>query len=209
MTKVHIHEDNEGMRNLYPVAAYDDVEEDLIAGKKASVENRAPGGIGWTDVHQIKEPDATYAKVGTSLKDMATAVEQHLPRIDHFEVGFGDGNPFHHRDIGGFTFGFGDHLYVRFDTKDDVLLGIWYDVTTSDLSELEALRQTFLEINTVQRSMIADHWMHTGGRIDDEAFLTGYLNEIEQHFAERAAMAPPTPKLTFLQWLILKVFGTR
>lgn len=52
----HIHEDEWGMRCLHPLAASTEVAGDLRASEVARGANRAPDGIGWTDVHEIAAP---------------------------------------------------------------------------------------------------------------------------------------------------------
>ena len=57
---IHIHEDNWGMRNLYPLAAQSEALADLQEATAAGEKNRDPSGFGWTDVHVIKPPSTTY-----------------------------------------------------------------------------------------------------------------------------------------------------
>ncbi len=63
--EIAIHEDDEGMRNLYPIAAREDAAGDMQSSIDAGERNRAPDGIGWTDVHLIASSRITGCSLWT------------------------------------------------------------------------------------------------------------------------------------------------
>ena len=189
MSKVHIHEDDEGMRNLYPLAAGREALNDLETAKASGEQHRAPNGLGWTEVHAIREPAASFRALNRDFRDLAEAIERELPRIRHFEVGFGEGNPFHYTDADAYCFGCGRHLYLKLDTDDHRLSGIWYDASTADDDELLALRRALEAIDKIEPVMIADYWLNLGGEVRDPAFLNDYFAAL------KASAIPPAPEV--------------
>lgn len=53
---IHIHEDDWGMRNLYPFAALSDAEKDIAEAAAAAERNRNPSGFGYTDMYIASPP---------------------------------------------------------------------------------------------------------------------------------------------------------
>lgn len=212
MSKVHIHEDDEGMRNVYPVNAISDVMDDIAAAKLNSVENLAPNGVGWTDVHAIQEPEKSFLEIGLEWQSVANAIGEVLPRIKEFEVGFGTNNPFHYKDLDPTCYGFGQSMYLKLETDGDYLKAIWFDTRSNVEEELFALRRALEAINEIHPSMIADYWLNTGGLIGDRAFLDAYIEGL------RGTAVPSTdPSIineepispTFWSKIIMRLFGTR
>ncbi len=179
MTSVHIHEDDEGMRNLYPAAGFADALADINEAAAASQRNRAPDGVGWTDMHLIAEPSVTYGQLGVNVDDIAGAIAPYMPRIRHFSVGFGAGNPFSSRQTDAQCYGFGNHLYLKLETKGRSLTHIWFDVNT-DGDELVALRHALMAIEARVPSGIADYWMHAAGLLADADFVDRYFAALRE-----------------------------
>ena len=212
MSKVHIHEDDEGMRNVYPANAMTDVMDDIAAAKLNSVENFAPNGVGWTDVHAIQEPEKLFLEIRLEWQSVAKAIGEILPRIKEFEVGFGTNNPFHYRDLDPTCYGFGQSMYLKLETDGDYLKAIWFDTRSNVEEELFALKRALEAINEIHHSMIADYWLNTGGLIGDQAFLDAYIEGL------RGTAVPSTdPPImneepispTFWSKIIMRLFGTR
>lgn len=212
ISKVHIHEDDEGMRNVYPAVAISDAMDDIAAAKANSVENLAPNGVGWTDVHAIKEPEKSFLDIGLEWQNFASALGKLLPRVEEFEVGFGANNPFHYKDRDPICFGFGQSMYIKLETDGDHLKAIWFDTRSKVEEELSALRRALEAIDEIHPSMIADYWLNTGGLIGKQAFLDAYIEDL------RATAAPSTDSSnldeepispTFWSKILMRLFGTR
>ena len=156
MAKIHIHEDDEGMRNVYPVSDVRKIVDDLAVAQAKSESNLAPDGIGWTDIHVIQGPDTSFRKLEIEWQKISDSVGAILPRIREFEVGFGAGNPFHYRDDDAQCFGFGRRMYIKLETDGKFLNAIWFDATSDDREDLSALRRAFEAIDALHPSMIAD-----------------------------------------------------
>lgn len=181
MTIVHIHEDDEGMRNIYPSDAIDDAMEDIGDAKASAMNNLAPDGAGWTDVHIISEPKKTFQDIGLRWDIFAATIGEILPRIELFEVGFGANNPLQHKDIDPKCFGFGQSLYLKLETEGDDLRAIWFDARTDVEEELLALKRALEAIDKICPSMIADYWLNTGGLLGDQKFLEAYICELQEN----------------------------
>lgn len=204
MPKVHIHEDDEGMRNLYPAGAMDDASEDLAKARQNAQTALAPGGVGWTDIHPIKDPARWFREAEMDVGALSKAVGAVLPRITAFEVGFGSGNPFRYSDPDPLCFGFGRALFLKFEAEGDLVTGIWFDVETTEETKLSALRRAFEAINEIAPVMIADYWLNSGGLIADQDYLDAYFDKLG------AAAARSGPDATPLSWwsrLMIRLFG--
>ncbi|EBA11185.1 hypothetical protein [Roseobacter sp. CCS2] len=178
MTKIHIHEDDEGMRCLYPVAAMDDVRRDLHKAAQNAAENRAADGVGWTDIHTIENPAANYRSHKIKVSAVANQLITILPRIKYFEVGAGRGNPFHKLQKRAYCFGFGKHLFIKIETRLRYVTNIWYDVGVCSNDELSALRKAFELIDDITPSIIVDYWESTCGPIGRSDFMDQYIAEL-------------------------------
>lgn len=212
MSKVHIHEDDEGMRNVYPASAISDVMDDVAAAKLNSVESRAPNGVGWTNLHVVQEPKKSFLEIGLEWQSVANAIGEVLPRIKEFEVGFHTDNPLHYKDLDPACYGFGQSLYVKLKTDGDYLKGIWFDSRSNVEEELSALRRALEAINEIHPSMIADYWLNTGGLIGDQAFLDAYmegLNGTAATSTDPSIMNEEPISPTFWSKIIMRLFGTR
>ncbi len=53
---IHIHEDDWGMRNLYPLSARAEAEKDLAEAAAAAERNLLPSGFGYTDIYMATSP---------------------------------------------------------------------------------------------------------------------------------------------------------
>lgn len=212
MSKVHIHEDDEGMRNVYPADTTSDVMDDIAAAKANSVENLAPNGFGWTDVHAIREPEKSFLEIGLEWQSVANKIGKFLPRIEEFEVGFGTNNPFHYKDHDPKCFGFGQSMYLKLETDGDYLKAIWFDTRSNVEEELSALRRALEAINEIHPSMIADYWLNTGGLIGDQVFLDAYIDGFREPVVPSTDPSilneePVSP--TWWSRVIKRLFGTR
>lgn len=180
VAEISIHEDDEGMRNLYPVAARVEADADMTASVEASARNRAPDGVGWTDVHLIEPPKTTFADGGLTIVAAAKALEPLLPRVRRFVCGGGDSakNPFAYRNNDAYCFGFDETCFIKLDVKDDLVERIWYEARTEDVRHLSALRQALCAIDALSPAMVADYWLHATGPVADTAFMDAYFKAL-------------------------------
>lgn len=211
MTKIHVHEDDEGMRNVYPANTVAEAMEDLAAAKENSETHLAPSGVGWTEVHPIKEPEKSFRELKVNMQTVSSALENVLPRIREFEVGFGANNPFHYKDDDANCFGFGQSLYLKLEADGDYLKAIWFDVSSESEEELSTLKRAFEVINEIHPSMIADYWLETGGLIEDRNFLDRYfaiLRRTATPTFEPTNLNEGTSRPTWWSKVLKRLFGT-
>lgn len=179
---ISIHEDDEGMRNLYPMAARADADADMKASIEASIRNRAPDGVGWTDMHLIEHPKTTFADAGLSLAAAAAALEPLLPRVRTFVCGGGDParNPFAYRNDDAYCFGFDETCFIKLEAKTNLVEHIWYEARTEDAAHLSALRKALCAIDALSPALIADYWLDATGPVADTAFLDAYFEALAE-----------------------------
>lgn len=56
VNSINIHEDDVGMRNLFPTIVSDALFAEMDKAIEASEENRSESGLGWDDIHVSKLP---------------------------------------------------------------------------------------------------------------------------------------------------------
>lgn len=84
---IHIHEDDWGMRNLYPLAVRREAEADVADAAAAAEKNRDPSGFGYTDIYsEAAIPTACWCARATWLLPTAGrrnySPVQYIPRQD-------------------------------------------------------------------------------------------------------------------------------
>lgn len=184
MIVVRIHEDDEGMRNLYAATAADAVFSEMDKAIAASEKNRSASGIGWDDMHVIEHRKPTFADEGLQSTQLVSALEGVIPRISRFTIGRTPNNPFYSEDENPVAFGFGDELYIKAEVTGDLVSHIWYDVQTTEAMKLLGLRQAFEMLDKVIPCVLADYWTHADGFLSDGEFLDNYfafLANLESH----------------------------
>ncbi len=83
---IHIHADDWGMRNLYPLAVRAEAEADIEEAAAAAERNRDPSGVGYTAMHAIKPPSRDYADSGLTLTEAEHVLAPILPRVRRFNA---------------------------------------------------------------------------------------------------------------------------
>jgi len=180
---IHIHEDDWGMRNLYPAAAQCEVDKDIETAREASLKNRAPDGMGWTDVHLIEEPSTDYRQAGLRLTEAAAAPGLILPRVKRFYATACSGfdltkrDPWGSYDDDAWCFGH-QHCYIKLDVKDDLVTQIWYDLSSSKSADADTLRHALEAIDRIVPSLVADYFLQTQGLVADRQFLDTYFQDL-------------------------------
>ncbi|MFW2541551.1 hypothetical protein ACN2XU_02835 [Primorskyibacter sp. 2E107] len=189
-THIQIHEDDVGMRVLYPAAAAPAVLNDLAQAQAEAEANRLPSGF-WSDVHSIKEPEESFRNSGLTLKDASRALCL-LPRIRTFSSGYG-GDLSLASAPDAQCYGFGAHLYIKLEVTEGALDAIWFDVTRTTKDERCALRAGLERLDAATPLVLADYWMNMGGLVRDTAFMDRYFAELAVT-SERMAKPSPPPR---------------
>lgn len=172
---VHIHEDDEGMRNLYPASAFQGAAADMRQAE-ASAKNNADRGGGWTAVHMISQPDIDFSSVGLMRADAESLMEQYLPKVTRFDVGHGDNNPFRYSEKQPMAFGYGNCLYVKCECDAERVKHIWFDVVDASTDQVAQLMQAFVALDKVCPAMVADYWGNCVGLLSDQKFASAYFD---------------------------------
>lgn len=181
---IHIHEDDWGLRNVYPLAARTEVAEDLAHAVREGETNRLPAGSGWSDVHLIKSPAASYAEAGLQVADVANALAAIMPRVRRFYAtafsGFASASrdPLGSYDEDAWCFGFGRRCFVKIDPDAERVGAIWFDLTDDDSAHLQALGQALQAIDALEPSFIADYVMDAEVAIADHQALAAHLRRL-------------------------------
>ena len=179
---IHIHEDDWGMRNLYPLAARADVMADLRDAIAAGEKNRDPSGIGWTDVHVIRPPSMTYVEAGLLLSDAAAALHGIMPRVRRFyagtfsSIGTSRRDPLGSYNEDAWCFGFDQRCYLKLEPRGDHVEYIWFDLGHAQPEHAAALRRAIEAIDRLVPSMIADYFL-------DVAVPVGDTSQLDRYFA--------------------------
>jgi len=177
---IHIHEDDWGMRNLYPLAAADEASNALSAARAASERNRDPSGFGWTDLHVFEAPSVTYADRGLRLGDAAAALEALMPRVRLFNATVGAAfepgpqDPYGSYETEAWCFALDEDCFVKLEPQDDLVEGIWFELRTDEATALATLRTAFERLNALEPSYIVDYWRDVAGPVETE-FLDCYF----------------------------------
>src|SRR4029450_8616885 len=135
---IHIHEDDWGLRCLYPLAARDEAVTDLEDGIAFAEKHCDPSGYGWTDVHEIRTPSVTYTEKGRAFEAAARVLQPIMPRVRRFYATASGGFASESRDPWGsydeeaWCFGLGAHCYIKLDGKDGLVENIWFDLQSRD-----------------------------------------------------------------------------
>lgn len=178
---IHIHEDDWGMRSLYPVAAWAEAARDLDAAIAAGECNRAPDGIGWTNVHVIKAPSIDFTSTGLALDAIAGRLAGTMPRVRLFRATAMSGFDTSRRDpLGSYEedawcFGIDATCFVKLEPSGALVARIWFEANTTEPRKLAALRAALQAIDGAAEAMIIDYWLDTAGRVRDEAFMERYF----------------------------------
>ena len=182
---IHIHEDDWGMRNLYPLAARSEAAADLEESIAARERNRDPSGFGWSDIHLIKPPSVNYVDAGLRVEDAAAALAPIMPRIRRFyatisgAIGSEDRDPYGSYEEDAWCFGLGPDCYIKLEPKGDLVERIWFDLAGDpDPSAPAAMRAAIEAIDSLVPSVVVDYWRDVEGRAGDRDFL-------DLHFAGR------------------------
>ena len=182
---IQIHEDDWGMRNLYPLAASRDVARDMDVAVGSSERNRAPEGLGWTKVHLIEPPTFDYESAELSLDRVAASLAELMPRVRQFNAtsfaGFSGHDSLGSYEIDAYCFGFDASCYLKVDpVAGGIVKAIWFECRTPDAAKRATLRRALEAVDGIVPSVVADYWLDLTGPIGDPEFLDAYLAEITE-----------------------------
>lgn len=183
---IHIHEDDWGMRSLYPLAASPEVTRDLDESRAASERNMHPSGFGWTAMHMIQEPSVDYDASGLHLIDVAERLSGVMPRVKSFaatigaHIGSADKDPYGSYDNDAWCFGFGADCFIKLEPNGELVKGIWYDFTSGEAQHELAMRRAFQVVEEFVPSLLVDYHQCTQGALSDLTFLDRYFAGIRE-----------------------------
>lgn len=193
---IHVHEDDWGMRNLYPLAVRAEVEKDISEAAAAAEKNQAPSGIGYTDIYMTKPPATDYADLGLTLAEMERVLTPILPRVHRFNatifsaMGSAERDPFGSYEEDAWCFGLGAHCYLKLDAKGPLVSDIWFDLNTDDANAAGRLRKAIEAIDALAPSVIADYFLEFSGSVSEAGVLDSYFARLEgqRRYAEQAML---------------------
>lgn len=183
---IHIHEDDWGMRNLYPLAARAEVETDIEEAAAAAERNRAASGFGYTDLYVMKSPSTDYTEAGLTIADIERELTPILPRVRRFNATVGAAIGSHERDVLGsyeedaWCFGLGNHCYIKFETDGEFVRIIWFDFHSGDQDDVDRFRRAIEAIDALAPSIIADYFLDFSGVVSEPGVLDEYLAALEE-----------------------------
>jgi hypothetical protein len=180
---IHIHEDDWGMRNLYPLAAQSETLADLHDAIAAGEKNRDPSGLGWSDVHVIKPPSMTYIDAGLLLSHATAALQGIMPRVSRFyagtfaSIGGTKRDPLGSYEDDAWCFGFDQRCYLKLEPNGDHVERIWFNLGHAQPEQAAAQRHAIQAIDRLVPSLIADYFL-------DVAVPAGDAEQLDRYFAE-------------------------
>ncbi|ABQ61615.1 hypothetical protein H721_01793 [Brucella ovis IntaBari-2006-46-332] len=192
---VHIHEDDWGMRNLFPLAAFSEVKEDIAKSATAAAKHQDASGFGYTDVYLIEPPSISYADVGLLVSDAEGVLLPILPRVQQFRATSFQGMTSGKQDSYGTyqddtsCFGLGRHCYLKLDKKGPLVEGIWFGLDTDDVDAIGRLRMAIEAIDALVPSVIADYFLDISGPVGADGVLDSYFEAFQlQHLKAKQAV---------------------
>jgi hypothetical protein len=183
---IHIHEDDWGLRNLYPMAAWPEVARDLAESIAATERNRAPDGYGWLAMHMIEAPSVDYAALRLRLSDVEAELSAIMPRVTRFAatifsyIGSVEKDPYGSDDDRACCFGFDATCFIKIEPEGELVKTIWFDFTSGDAEAEQAMRRAFAAIDALVPSLLVDYHKDVQGPMGDPAFLDRYFAEIRE-----------------------------
>ncbi|MET1110163.1 MAG: hypothetical protein ABWX67_01405 [Allosphingosinicella sp.] len=182
---IHIHEDDWAMRNLYPAETAGEVAGEMRAAHEAGERNRAPDGVGWTDIHLIEPPSFDYSNVGLTLAEAAAALEPILPRIKRFNatifssIGAEERDPLGSYEEECWCFGRSENCFIKLEPEGELVRDIWFELRGTDPADAAAIRAAIEAVDRLAPSYLADYRLSFEAPVDGEG--------LDEYFALHAA----------------------
>lgn len=193
---IHVHEDDWGMRNLYPLTLRTELEKDIAEAAAAAEKNRDPSGFGFTNMYMAKPPSSDYACLGLTLMAVESALAPILPRVRQFNATIGSAmrsperDPYGSYEDNAWCFGLGTHCYLKIDAKGAFVGNIWFDLNTDEPVAVDRLRKGIEAVDALAPSVIADYFLDFSGPVAEEGVLDSYFAELagQRRQAEQAML---------------------
>jgi len=191
---IHIHEDDWGMRNLFPLAAFAEMKGDIAKSTVAAAEHQDASGFGYADVYLTEAPSISYADAGLLLADVERVLLPILPRLRQFRATSFQGMTSEKQDPYGtyledaWCFGLGRHCYLKLDENGPLVSGIWFGLDTDDEDAIGRLRAAIRAIDALVPSVVADYFLHISGPVGEDGVLDNYFEgfQTQRHRARQA-----------------------
>ena len=183
---IHIHEDDCGMRNLYPVGAFFEARAEVARAADAANRNRAPDGSGFTDMHAINGPSIDYSDVGLELGVLADVLSSIVPRVKRFTATAMAGFEPNTRDAYGsyeedaYCYGFDETCFIKLEPAGVSIKQIWFECRSASPEKLSAFERAILAVDALAESVVADYWLDQIGRVRNPAFFNDYLRQLAE-----------------------------
>src|SRR5438045_693258 len=151
------------MRCLHPLAALDEVADEVSAADAAGEANRAPDGVGWTDMHIITPPQHDYTEAGLRLDQADAVLAPILPRVRRFAAtamaGFGPDahDPYGTYEDEAHCYGLDATCFVKLEADGSLVRQVWFHVETEDAERLTQLREAIVALDHLVPSVVADY----------------------------------------------------
>lgn len=181
---IHIHEDDCGMRSLYPLSAWDQVADDIDSAIEHAEKHADPNTGFSNEVRMIQAPKVDYSSTGLRVEQLKANLKDHMPVVPRFYattgivMETGKRDPYGIYEENAACFGFDEQCYLKVEHDGVTVKCIWFEADTTDPTRLSALKASLLEVEKLVPSVIADYWLYTYGPISDDQFLTEYFGAI-------------------------------
>lgn len=176
---IHIHEDDWGMRNLYPVAALKHVADDMGVADEHLTSMGGLEKLLVSEMHVIAEPPSSFKDFAIPIETMVTLLQPILPRVRYFyataSAGFEVFDSLGSYETAAWSFGYSQNCYIKIDVTDDIVSSIWFGFDTEVPEEIAALLAAFQAINTLIPCCIADYFCNEVFALSDAARLDAYF----------------------------------
>lgn len=177
---IAIHEDDWGMRNLWPALTGEHAVREMGESIAAAERNRDPSGFGWTAMHEIQSPDVTFRDIGLTAAAAEAAIDGIMPRVRWFSatvglsIGQAEKDPWGSYEEDALCFGFDRSCFIKLDCQDGMVVHIWFEAT-GDATQLAALRAAIEAVDRISPAVIADFWIKAVGPVSDTYFMDRYF----------------------------------
>ncbi|MDT3376632.1 hypothetical protein RNI52_04760 [Labrys neptuniae] len=182
--KIHIHEDDWGMRSLHPLMALAHYRTDLDKAAQHAVHHAAPGGTGWTDVHVIANAPEEQAQFATLTPEAFGAALAFLPRVMQFNAtasaGFEKHDEWGYYNSEALCFGHDADFYLICTHDAGVIREIFFELSSPDEVRLGFFREALSRLNAIEPLCLVDYWTDTVLDAADEEALDAYCRLLSE-----------------------------
>ena len=181
-----VHEDEEGMRCLWPASALPHIAGDLGISAETAERSADPNGWGYSEIHQISHPEASFADHGLRRDAVMAALSPIMPRFDRIQTG--DGKYYGFIDDDALCFGFDNMCFIYGATHDGMVRVFFFNAWTDDAGQLHALRRAVEAIDALSPASLVDYWVKEAGLTSDKVFLDSYFAALMDRAEARSTL---------------------